>query len=133
MAWDELIESEPPKAEGFEKTDAIRISASGAYYWQYLVRSFAYLDLVYLDTPLADRTACDRLVGMASVSDLSVRFERVRIFLDYLAREEEQEILEVAKRSGPYTGALIPQIRERIELEIDDIAKRTGATDLQDE
>ena len=41
-----LIESEPPRASDASQSSALRISASGSYYWRYLVRAFAYVDLV---------------------------------------------------------------------------------------
>jgi hypothetical protein len=36
-----LIESEPPRVDGIDKAEALRITASGAYYWKYLARAFA--------------------------------------------------------------------------------------------
>src|SRR5262249_10630273 len=51
-----LVESEPPRAADLNHADAVRVTAAGAYYWRYLVRSFAYVDLVLVDTPLADHT-----------------------------------------------------------------------------
>lgn len=128
-----LIESEPPRAETLLKTDALRISASGAYYWQYLIRSFAYLDLVYIDTPFVNKLDADRLAGMSGHADLTVRFERVRCFLDILKTEENLEIAEVVKRGGPYASRLIPDIIEQIEKEIAEIVRKTGAFDLNNE
>nr|BFD61659.1 hypothetical protein BdHM001_03400 [Bdellovibrio sp. HM001] len=127
-----LIESEPPKADNIEKTDALRISASGAYYWRFLARSFAYLDLVYVDTPLTDKSYFDKLIHMTGLTDLSTRFERVRVFLDYLKSEEQKEINNVISRGGPYTSSLISEIQSQIENEIRLISDKTGAQDLSD-
>jgi len=116
-----LVESEPPRVSDASQSNAFRISASGAYYWRYLVRVFAYVDLVYVDTAISDRSIARRLAELAPLADLPVRFERVRLFLNYLANKEQQELEEVAKRSGPYRQALIPEIRRQIEREIKQI------------
>jgi hypothetical protein len=127
-----LLESEPPRVGRFDGTDAIRISASGAYYWRYLVRSFAYLDLVLVDTPVIDRPTAEALANMAKVTDMTMRFERVRRFLDYLATQENDELTVARHREGPYTEALITGIAAQVEKEIEVIKRKTGAEDLAD-
>jgi hypothetical protein len=124
-----LAESEPPRVADVRQADGVRISAAGAYYWRYLVRSFAYIDLVYVDTPIADHTVARRLAAMADKSDLTVRFERVRAFLACLRHAETEELAVVAERVGPFAEAMVPQIRRQIESEIRIIAKKTGARD----
>lgn len=125
-----LVESEPPRAESIEATDALRITAAGAYYWRYLVRAFAYLDLVFVDTPLASKEVAASLAGMATVTDLSVRFERVRIFTHYLAECENAELTSVRDPDSFYRKALMPSITTQVEAEIDFIQARTGARNL---
>lgn len=121
-----LIESEPPRAARLEETDALRITASGAYYWQYLVRSFAYLDLVFVDTPLSDQTVVHRLIYLADSTDLMVRFQRVRLFLDYLSRAEDCELHFVSKTEGPYSHGVVRTIRTQVEREISFIKRKNG-------
>ena len=128
-----LVESEPPRVSDIGKIEAIRISASGAYYWQFLARSFAYVDLMLTDTPFADRDLARSLSDMLEMTDLSVRFERVRMFLDYLGDEEAKEQIASEMRGGPYRQAIVPIIREQIECEIAVIKRKTGARDLSDE
>lgn len=125
-----LIESEPPKVDGVAESVALRISASGAYYWRYLVRAFAYVDLVWIDTPVADRDLADRLAGMADSTDLVVRFERVRAFLDYISTQEASELVEVSRRSGAYRDSLMGGVMKEIEKEIKLISRKTGAQDV---
>ena len=125
-----LIESEPPRIGNIQDADALRITASGAYYWRYLVRSFAYIDLVFFDTPLSDLQTVRRLVSMADTTDMAVRFERVRIFLTYLAQKEAEELAVSAERVGPFQEPLIGQIRAQIETEIQHIAKKLRVRDL---
>ena len=65
-----LVESEPPKVEDVRHTEALRISAAGMYYWRYLIRSFAYIDLVFVDTPISDNALARSLGRLAGSSDM---------------------------------------------------------------
>lgn len=125
-----LIESEPPRAVDVRQADALRITASGAYYWRYLVRAFSYVDLVFVDTPIADITLARRLASLAEMVDMTVRFERVRAFLSYLEQKERDEIAGSAARGGPFTDALVPQLCEQIEQEVALISEKLGGRDL---
>jgi uncharacterized protein YbdZ (MbtH family) len=58
-----------------------------------------------------------------------VRFERVRAFLEYLERKEADELAAAAAR-GPFQEALIPQIRNQVESEIDVISKKVQGADV---
>jgi pyruvate-formate lyase-activating enzyme len=108
----------------------VRINASGAYYWRYLVRSFAYIDLVFVDTPIANHSLVRRLETMAEMSDLTVRIERVRAFLSYLGRKEAEDLATSAERAGPFQEPLVEQILRQIEAEIRVISKKVGGVDL---
>ena len=110
----------------------MRITASGAYYWRYLVRSFAYLDLVYVDTPLDDKRLAERLGDVAHIVDLSVRFDRVRSFLEYLQKCEADELIMAIRRDGAYRTPLVPEIRAQIEVQIEEIRLKTGVSDLDE-
>lgn len=123
-----LVESEPPRETDILKTDALKISASGAYYWRYLARSFAYLDLVFVDTPLNELALAKELASMAESTDLEVRFARVRKFLDWLSQVEAQELGATRAATGPYSRSLVVEIRDQIEKEIRVIARKTGAS-----
>jgi len=125
-----LIESEPPRVIDLTRADAIRITAAGAYYWRYLVRSFAYIDLVFVDTPLADHAVVRRLETMVDKTDMIVRFERVRTFLEYLTRKEGEDLQVSAERVGPFQEALMPKIQSQIESEIKVIRRKYGVRDL---
>jgi hypothetical protein len=119
-----LIVSEPPKASDLERADAVRIAAAGSYYWKYLVRSFAYVDLVYADTPVADQHLAERLAALADSHGLEDRIARVTGFLDYLAREEAQELLQAARRSGPYVNGVLSEVRGHVDVELARIQAR---------
>jgi hypothetical protein len=126
-----LIESEPPRIAEINKFDAVRITAAGSYYWRYLVRSFAYVDLVFVDTPVIDEALARRLADLAESSHLVSRFERVRMFLNYLGEREEEELAMIAERVGPFQEALVPAIRVRIDREIRIISRKLPTEDSQ--
>ncbi len=124
-----LLESEPPRAPEVERTEALRISAAGEYYLRFLARSFAYIDLVYIDTPLADGGLVRKLAELAPSAGLAQRFERVRLFLDCLQLVESRELEVVVMREGVYHDPIIPVIRQAIEAEIEKIAARNKILD----
>ena len=57
---------------------------------------------------------------------MSQRFDRVRLSARYLAKKEEEELLEVAQRTGPFQEALIPQVVAQVEEEMDGIRRKGG-------
>jgi hypothetical protein len=101
----QLIESNTRSSESLEGTSHVRVTSAGWYYVNYLIRSFAYLDLVLQDTPLDDTEVEGNLrQSVFEVDNLSdrdeekirrvnKRFERVERFLAYLNDEEDSERL----------------------------------------
>jgi len=134
-----LIESEPPRAKDLNSTEALKITATGAYYWAYLVRSFAYHDLILVDTPLRDESLARELAQASELRKedytlkefIEIRIRRVRRFLEYLTQCEAEEMAIAAKQSGPYTEMLCDGIRQQLEEEIARIRKKTGAKDVK--
>lgn len=122
-----LLESEPPKATKLLKSDALRISASGLYYYKYLIRSFAYIDLVLVDTPIESKELAIRLATLAQANkgDFTARFERVRLFLKFLEEVEAAE-LHPALADGPYAEPLMWSVIEQVESEISVIEEKKG-------
>lgn len=125
-----LVESEPPRVADVRQADALRITSAGAYYWRYLVRSFAYIDLVYVDTPLADHAIVRRLAQMTDKTDIVVRMERVRAFVEYLTRMEAEELVAANTRAVVFTEPLMGDIKKQIEAEIKVISKKTRVKDV---
>lgn len=125
-----LIESEPPRAADVRQADAVRVTAAGAYYWRYLVRAFSYVDLMLVDTPLVDIGLSRRLASLAEITDMTVRFERVRAYLGYLESREKDELASAAARVGPFQEPLMPQICQQVEAEIKVISKKLGGSDI---
>jgi hypothetical protein len=119
-----LIQSEPPKASDLTASDAVRIAAAGAYYWKYLVRSFAYLDLVFADTPIISEELARELAELSESRQFEERFRRVRLFLDHIEAAEAQELEESARRSGPYVHSLVREVRKQVEDELELVTRR---------
>lgn len=120
----DLLESEPPKAQDIEATDALRVCAAGAYYWRYLVRSFAYVDLVYVDTPIAEKELARELGRLSPDTLLTTRFSRVEKFLSYLRSVEDAELEATIARDGPFRASLVADIQAQIGAEVDSIRQR---------
>lgn len=99
----QLIEANTKSTDSITDASHVRVTSSGWYYSRYLVRSFAYLDLVLQDTPMNDPNVEHALrkavYDVDNLSDwdeqklprMQVRFDRVRKFLEYLSEEEEVE------------------------------------------
>lgn len=119
-----LIESEPPRSISISETEALHISAAGEYYWKYLIRSFAYLDLIYIDTPLPQIQLAQRLADLSSDVDMQSRFTRVGEFLAFLAKQEADELLAKIKHGTYYSFNIIPDIINQIEREIKHIKSK---------
>jgi len=130
-----LLESEPPRLTSLTETDALRITATGAYYWSFLVRSFAYIDLVLVDTPSTDEPLARELARLSELrkEDHSLanftnfRIQRVESFLNYISGCDEVEIAESVRQSGPYQSLLSTEIKTQIAREIFEIRRRTRA------
>jgi len=94
-----LVEYNNQNRDGFDTAEYVRITATGVYYLEYLVGSFAYLDLVFGDTLISDTETSKKLKqGLRAdlirdkVERMMARFERTEIFLEYLSESEEEEI-----------------------------------------
>ena len=125
-----MTRPEPPRVPDFRQADAVRVTPAGAYYWRYLVRAFSYVDLVFVDTPVADIPLARRLATLAEMTDMTVRFERVRVFLDYLKEREAGELVTAVARGGPFQEALVPQLIAQIEREIALISEKLSGRDV---
>lgn len=122
----QLVETNTKIIETIASSTHIRITSSGWYYLKFLVNSFAYLDLVFQDTPINDSETVKYLFeSMKKVNNLSdpeedkisrmdERFKRVGIFLDYLNKEEQQEIEKyyLKGKTGVIYSSFVPTIIE---------------------
>src|SRR5439155_20700962 len=90
--------------------------SAGRYYLEHLSSIFSYLDLMWHDTPFADRQVCDELVRLMHSTDLAERLKRVDVFLDYLEKHEKQELVPsgISKLGSLLSVSFLPRIREGI-------------------
>lgn len=93
-----LIEFDNQSKSGLETAIYIRITRTGRYYLNRLLDEFAYLDLIWGDTPICDRNdvaVLQRSIRYNRIQDslerVLKRFERTEIFLSYLKSREEIE------------------------------------------
>jgi hypothetical protein len=121
-----LIEGDTGVASDLDRCRALRATAAGEYYLTFLVRAFAYLDLVFIDTPICDSAVMTRLRELRDGRDAAARFERVDLFLDYLAKEEirEHETQPALESVAAFQGLLIPIIADQIAKEKQVIAAK---------
>jgi hypothetical protein len=134
----QLIETNTKSTDSITGASHVRVTSAGWYYSNYLVRSFAYLDLVLQDTPLNDPRVEETLRGyVQEVDNLSdredqklerveIRFSRVRLFLKYLLAEEqrEQKEFDLQQRGGIWAEPFVPAIAAQIENELSWILRR---------
>lgn len=136
-----LVEVDTRATDTIRHSTYIRITAAGWYYLEFLSKSFSYLDLVLQDTPINDEYTHKRLVELVKAVDvivdseqtkkekLELRFERVRVFLDYLQREEqaERERFGLDAVVGVLGSRIVDPIRTQFEHEVAGIKKRLAS------
>jgi KaiC/GvpD/RAD55 family RecA-like ATPase len=98
MAMFSLVQFENQSKDGYERALYVRITNTGTYYLERLVKEFAYLDLIWMDTPISKQEVVDELLKRVvelrdtkRIDDVLERFERTELFLDYLKETEEAE------------------------------------------
>lgn len=107
-----LYEPLPPDAEA----RAMRLTTVGAYAQQLLTAEFPYLDVVVIDTPVADPAVRSRLAVVHSVRQ---RIGRAEVFLEYLDAAWEASGLDTTglfdwPRCAAAVRAEIASIGERL-------------------
>jgi hypothetical protein len=134
----QLVETNTRSTDTIEGASHVRVTSAGWYYWRFLARAFAYLDLVLQDTPINDSgTERDLRQSVHDVDNLSdreeeklrrtqVRFERVELFLRYLSSEEDEErrLFDLSRHQSVIAEAVMPTINEQFHHERAWIVKR---------
>lgn len=122
----QLVELDTRRTDTIAGASAIRITTSGDYYLNYMANAFAYLDLVWHDTPFNDSGVFDQLVRLIHSTDMEDRFVRVDKFLDYLEGEEERELTRrgLLGNEAHLCGPFIPRIMAHFEKEKSEVKKR---------
>jgi hypothetical protein len=119
----QLVEVNTRSTESIVGSSHVRITSAGWYYARFLVKRFAYLDLILQDTPLNDadlaRTFRESVYQVNNLADkdaekvarLGVRLDRVGQFLRYLEQDErsEQDHFGLSMVQGPLSTAFMPE------------------------
>lgn len=124
----QLVELDTRQTTALTGAALCRVTSSGRYYLYFLVNAFAYLDLVWHDTPLSDRGVCDMLSRLVASADMIDRFKRVELFLDYLRREEEAELngLGLSADGDAFWAPIMPRIIGMYDREKQVICRKLG-------
>jgi hypothetical protein len=134
----QLIEADTKSVLSITGASHVRVTSAGWFYLNFLVRSFAYLDLVLQDTPLNLEEVESELKAYVKQVDnltdrddeklerMKVRFARVRSFVAYLSAEEKRERASsnLDELGGIWGEAFMASISEQIEREIQWIERR---------
>jgi len=134
----QLIEANTRSTESILGASHVRATSAGWYYSSFLVKSFAYLDLVLQDTPIDDsqvelklRMHVNQVDNLSDREDqkldrMRIRFARVRTFLGYLLLEEhrEQKRFDLEVRGEVWKEPFAPAIKEQIENELTWVQRR---------
>jgi hypothetical protein len=134
----QLVEVDTRSTKTIDGATHVRATSSGWYYARYLTFSFAYLDLVLQDTPMNDagverllRDSVDQVDNLGGREEdkaprTEVRFNRVSAFLDYLAREEEDERKRFGldRIAGLLGKSFVTSIRDEFDREREWIRRR---------
>ncbi len=115
----QLVELDTRRCDSLEGATSIRITSAGQYYLHFLVQSFAYLDLVFHDTPISSSGLVDRLARLMPETEMGARFARVEMFLEYLQEEEPRELggLGLPQEESYFYGPFMGRIRAQYERE----------------
>ena len=96
-----LIEFDNQSKEGYDYASYLRITNTGIYYYNKLIKKFVYLDLIWGDTPISHPPTLRSLRKMIKADEIRndfertlYRFERTDIFLNYLKNMEINEWLD---------------------------------------
>jgi len=134
----QLLEVNTRSTENIIGASHARITSSGWYYHKNMTKTFSYLDLVLQDTPLNDdkmaRKLRDSVVRVDNLHDaeqskmerLRDRFNRVEIFLNYLAVEEEEEFkrYHLDRIVGIFANRIVPDMQNEYVRQREWITKR---------
>jgi hypothetical protein len=126
LAYFGLVQFENQSNTGYDSAAFVRITNTGVYYLKELIHRFVYVDLVWIDTPLADPLVVKELMVRLVERDsakaswhLEERLDRTNIFLGYLSKMEEREFAENPeyRDSALAKTEFIPAIRDSYKTE----------------
>jgi len=134
----QLLETNTRSIETIDGASHVRLTSAGWYYHRFLVRSFAYLDLVLQDTPVSDgivdaelRESVYQVDNLADreeekIRRMEARFGRVKLFLEYLEREEgmERKVFSLGTAASLIGDPIVVGIKDQFGREREWIERR---------
>jgi len=91
MAEHGLVDLNTHSRESLSGASHFKITECGTYFLHALIMRFSYIDLVLADTPIADVDVALEIRHLLPSRELSDRFKRTQLFIDYLGRMEDGE------------------------------------------
>lgn len=121
-----LIENDLHSQKYLKQANAIRITAAGMYYLNYLSDQFMYIDLMQQDTPIFDNDVYKILNKYSYSTKMTDRFKRSTSFLDYLCNQEKNEFTTIEKitNNDLLIKSFMPDIKEKYEVGIKKIKEK---------
>lgn len=89
-----LVEYDNQSKTDLDSAAYVKITPAGKYYLSELIFEFVYIDSVFIDTPISDSTTEQNLRKYCDNTELELRLERTRLFVDYLYQAEIDELRE---------------------------------------
>ena len=86
-----LIEFDNQSRTDIKSAIYAKITASGKYYLENIIKEFVYLDSILIDTPISGLNCFEDLRKSVNDTDLDKRISRTSIFLKYLCECEKTE------------------------------------------
>jgi len=139
MAKFGLIEFENQSRQGYQSATYAGITATGTYYLTELAHTFAYLDLVWMDTPICNKDLLTKLLtkvvelkGYKVYTDIFEKYERTRSFVKYLSGAEASEFADNPEfRDSDLTKELMPDIARLCEEQMQYIESRRQSSEAR--
>jgi len=139
MAKFGLIEFENQSRQGYQSATYARITATGTYYLTELAHTFAYLDLVWMDTPICNKDLLTKLLtkvvelkGYKVYTDIFEKYERTGSFVKYLSGAEASEFADNPEfRDSDLTKELMPDIARLCEEQMQYIESRRQSSEAR--
>lgn len=130
-----LIEANNRLEKFSDNVNQIKITALGNYIFEYLAFNFAYIDLISLDSGIYDESLNNTFVKSAGkelkfyyerdfMSRIKLRIDRVRDFIEYLHKMENQEFLDLSLDSSEIKFS--SKLKSSIELQIKKVLNSAG-------
>jgi len=121
-----LIENDFHSKKYLEIANAIRITSTGIYYSKFMTNKFVYLDLMLQETPIFDHEVFIKINPLAESTVMDERILRCNLFINYLTKQEENELIRIKKYTKDPTlnWMFMPRILHYYESNVIEIREK---------